>query len=580
MNVVNENELRLFEEAFALRVPLRAALERGATERGWKEAIRAAACKAIEDQYRYGYRNPVWDNLAEKHLAELRKEFPKGVIYLLLLGGHRSSKSEWAGWHVDNELVTKPKSRWWCADATEAASRDNQQRYIEKYLPSEWRPGESGVLDKRRNKVTKVRFTVSGGFTENVMTLPNASECRFKFYEQKLSTLQAVALDGFWGDELLPFEWIDEIEWRLVERNGLFLITFTPYEGWTQTVAHFRDGAQVMESVPADPELLPALHTNGDGDRTAEMVLRVEQCRNPRARVIYFHSSDNPVFGNWEGVKAKAKALPRETIRMRVYGVVEKGAYAQFPMFREDVHVIKLKEWIEILAKWKEGERSQLVDPCSGRMWFMNWVFCPFPKKWIIYREFPSTGHPLAYIPGVGDPGPWAIPGDAHDGVAGPAQKNRGFSLARYKEEMLRLEGPERIFERWIDARYANTPKEQRDAAPVTLIEEMAMLEMDFRATVSEAKILGTPDGSIDMINSALYYDQDTPVGQFSKSLGRENTPQLQVLETCPNTIYALKNWTGKDGQKGACKDPIDNLRAMFLSMVEKHDANMYSWSR
>lgn len=573
---INEEEVQRFCDAFALRVPLERALRAGATKESWEEALRAASLKAVEDQYRYGYRNPVWDSLAEKHLRDLRKEFPKGLIYLLLLGGHRSSKSEWAASHVVEQMVSKPGSQWWCADATEAASRDNQQRYIEKYLPAEWRPGESGVLDKRRNKITKVRFTQSGGFTENVLTLPNRSGVRFKFYEQKLSTLQAVALNGFWGDELLPFEWIDELEWRLVELNGLFLLTFTPYEGWTQTVAYFREGAQVLESVPADPDLLPSL---GSANGEAERVFRVEQCKNPRARVIYFHSSDNPVFGNWEGIKEKAKTLPREQIRMRVYGMVEKGAFVQFPMFNRSVHVVKLKEW----QKWQQdfgevAERYQLVDPCSGRMWFKSWVFCPYPRKWIIYREWPSHGHPAAYIPGVGDPGPWTIPGDADDGLAGPGQKNRGFSLQRYKQETLRVEGGEDIIERWIDARFSNSPKEQRDAAPITLIEEMVQLGMDYRATVSEAKILGTPDGSIDMINSALYYDESVPIGAFSQQLGRPNEPMLMVLETCPNTIYSLENWTGKDGGHGACKDPIDNIRALFLSAIEKRDSLMYQW--
>lgn len=585
--IENADQIATYMEAFSLLVPLEKALAAGASKEGWEDALRQASLKAVEDQYRHGFRNPVWDTLAEKHLSELRAEFPKGVIYLLVLGGHRSSKSEWAGWHVVDQLASRPGSRWWCADATESASRDNQQRYIEKYLPPEWRPGESGVLGKSRSKHTKVRFSQSGGFTENVLTLPNKSECRFKFYEQKLASLQAVALNGFWGDELLPFDWIDEIDWRLVERNGLFLITFTPYEGWTQTVAHFREGAQVIETVEADPELLPALEGMPGQGKTAELVYRVEQCKNPRARVIYFHSSDNPVFGNWEGLKSKAKQMPREAIRMRVYGVVEKGAFVQFPNFSESVHVMKWGDWLNYLERHKDketgadtGERYQLIDPCSGRMWFMNWVYCAVPNEWVIYREYPSHGHPAAYIPGVGDPGPWTLPGEPADGLAGPAQKNRGFALETYKSEMLRVEGEERIIERWIDARYANSPKEQRDAAPITLIEEFVLLGMDLRATVSEAKILGTPDGSIDMINSALYYDRTKRIGEFSPDLGRINKPRLFVVETCPNTIYSLKNWTGKDGAKGACKDPVDNLRAMFLSKVEKTSVGLYTWRR
>jgi hypothetical protein len=30
--------------------------------------------------------------------------------------------------------------------------------------------------------------------------------------------------------------------------------------------------------------------------------------------------------------------------------------------------------------------------------------------------------------------------------------------------------------------------------------------------------------------------------------------------------IYALQEWTGRDGKTGACKDPIDVLRYLVLS--------------
>jgi len=78
------------------------------------------------------------------------------------------------------------------------------------------------------------------------------------------------------------------------------------------------------------------------------------------------------------------------------------------------------------------------------------------------------------------------------------------------------------------------------------------------------------------MINSALFYDIDTPVGKWSKKLGRLNEPQLLVVETCPNMIDALENWTGEDGQKGARKDPIDVIRGMFLSQINFIGADQY----
>src|SRR5437899_6325495 len=119
---MDEQGIKLLEEAFAFESPLEGAPE-GVTREGWEYAIRSRALKAVEDQFRFGYRNPVW-NLAEKQLKDLRERFPKGVIYLLVLGGHRSSKSEWAASYVTGDLCYNGNRRWWCADATEAASRD------------------------------------------------------------------------------------------------------------------------------------------------------------------------------------------------------------------------------------------------------------------------------------------------------------------------------------------------------------------------------------------------------------------------------------------------------------------------
>jgi hypothetical protein len=237
-------------------------------------------------------------------------------------------------------------------------------------------------------------------------------------------------------------------------------------------------------------------------------------------------------------------------------------------MFKEDVHVLHVEQFKEIEKAHAGGSRYHLVDPCSGRNWFMIWVYCPYPKKWIVYREWPSHGHPSAYIPGVGDIGEWAVQGNAHDGERGPAQEALGFGLERYKAEIERVEGGEDIFERWIDSRYANAAKTEREGT-TTLIEQMQELGTDFHAMTAEKSILGNNDGSLDMINSALYYDLETPVGSFSGSLARLNEPQLLVTENCPNTIFALKNWTGKDGQHGACKDPIDCLRGLFLSELD-----------
>lgn len=529
--------------------------------------------RAESDPLRYGYVPKIWD-VALKQITELKAKFPKGIIKLCLFGGNRSSKTRFAAWYLNTMLKSKPASRWWCCDSTEAQSRANQMRLIMEQFPPEWRNLE-------RDAITDIRYALSDGFPKNLFVAPNKSECQFKFYSMDVENLPGQELDGIWADELIPLPWVESLIYRLANRNGLFLITFTPEFGWNETFGHFYEGAQTLEEV--DAKLLPR-HDKQGRLVGYEKVPRVMQCADPTARIVFFHTPDNP-FGNYEAIvqEEKSKGNNRDSILIRVYGVCTKAHKVAFPMFSKSVHVITESQFHRICEEYPTGVRYHLVDPCDGRNWFMGWIFCPRPDWWIIYREWPSTGHPSAYIKGVGILGPWAVSGAAADGVRGPAQDSKGFSLERYKEEIEDKEtgggegdGQQReeIFARYIDSRYATQPQTQREGV-TTLQEQCAEIGLDFLCMVAEAKILGSRDGSIDMINSALFYDIETPLGKFSPSLGRLNQPKLQVVETCPNTIWALEHWTGEDGQRGACKDPIDFVRGAFLSRINYVDADV-----
>jgi hypothetical protein len=508
------------------------------------EGIRLMA----EEPLLYGYEPPIWAR-ADEQIAQLRSEYPTGVITLLILGGNRASKTVYAAKRVMQTLVHSPNARGWCLQSTEAASRADQQGIVYDYLPISLR-SESGRL--RQGRTTKVVYSRAGGFTENTFVLPNGSQAWFKFYGANVKTLEGAELDIAWADELIEPEWVEAVRFRLLNRNGLFLITFTPISGYTGTVKEFLDGARVEEWGEA-PLLVSR---NG---REIERVPRIARSVKPTCRIIYFHTSDNP-FGNYEAMKIECLNSSRERILTRAYGVPTKAISAAFPLFRDDVHVISIERFQEILED-EEGSHFMFVDPCSGRNWFMLWVYCTLGRKFI-YREWPSYGHSEAYIPGVGNLGEWTLPSSAADGARGPAQPELGWSLQRYREEIERLEDDQEIFVRWIDARYANTRTVAAERA-TTLIEELHDIGLDFMAAPSEKSIFsGSSDGSLRLINDLLYYD-------LEKNISATNQPHLFVCDTCPNTIYALKTWTGRDGQHGACKDPIDCVRMLVLSKSE-----------
>jgi hypothetical protein len=318
-----------------------------------------------------------------------------------------------------------------------------------------------------------------------------------------------------------------------------------------------------------------ALGGEGGGEAGFEMVPRVMKCLEDGKAVVFFYSSDNP-FGNprrvWEEIKGKNVFYRRE----RFYGLANKTAAALFPKFKEAVHMIPHS------AVPKRGTNYMVVDPCSGRNFFMLWA-TRTPQGLTVYREWPG----LDEIPGYGAPGLWAVPdGKKADGKQGPAQKPLGFGLLAYKREIARLEGwkiekpkdgdqegeaglartwdqygpaAERIALRFMDSRFADS-KIIGDEGSKTLLDEFEEIGLSFLPTCTEGK--ARISEGVQFVNEWLDYDETKEVSYF-------NRPKLQISERCVNLIFAMQNWTGQDGQSGACKDPVDCLRYLLLKGVE-----------
>ena len=135
------------------------------------------------------------------------------------------------------------------------------------------------------------------------------------------------------------------------------------------------------------------------------------------------------------------------------------------------------------------------------------------------------------------------------------------------------IAGGEVIQERLMDSRYGAKPTQERGRT-TTLLEQMNEIGMEL-GPASGKDI----DEGVQMINDALDYDDEVKMGEYSPALARINRPLLLISEECPNLIYSLQEWTNKDGQKGACKDPIDCLRYGFEHDLQYVGADAYGWS-
>jgi hypothetical protein len=625
-----------------LRIPT-AAQAAVMGEQKWLEAMKRRdqeIAREESDPLRYGYEPPVWRlPLAlldhpfwgdREWGARVRKAlgFKRPVRVVLILGGNRSSKSEFGGKCQMVVLTQKPGALAWSFQLSREQSVLTHHKLFFRMLPPDMRR-------QIKSEVEYIAWKQETGFSNDKFVLRNRSEGIFKYYTMDKDTaMQGPEVDAFLGDELIPPDWVEDLLMRIASRSGFGLVTFTPVQGYSPTVRMFLDGSQIVLDQPAfllpkdgrpkdvaralgfaderererahregrwsEPtrfELRPPAQTGattngtegrtqeaqGDGGgeeklvcvgpevpkgRTFEMMPRVARCVDENFAVVWFWSSDNP-YGRPHEVVDLAKNRSIEFVRERVHGWAEKTQSVRFPRFSRKVHVVPAS------AIPKEGTNYHFVDPASGRNFVMGW-FRVTQEGFYLYREWPGRYE----IPGVGVPGPWAVPSGKHpDGKPGPAQKSFGWGLQRYKDEIARLEGwaksggtqeaqgegnkrktaedgVEQILERRLDSRAASDPRMEKDR-PRTLLTDFDDLDLTFELTPGNEI-----DEGVTMINDALDFDAERPVDFF-------NRPKFYVSEECENTIYALETWTGADGQKGACKDFVDIIRYFFLSDCE-----------
>jgi phage terminase large subunit-like protein len=482
------------------------------------------------DPYRHGFDLPHWGE-ADQLL--------KDNAELLVLGGNRASKTEWAAKRIVQTLINIPEARVWCLHTTNKSSIEMQQNVIYKYLPSEFK-------ELRKNKVTNVQYTQKNGFSDGTFILPNKSQCFFMNYAQKREVIEGGEVDLIWCDELVPLDWIETLRYRIVTRMGKLMVTFTPVHGYSPVVKEYVSGCKFTEF--KDAELLGSgVHVAGV---PAGKMPYKARCHGRSAAIMWFHSQLNPYNPFQQLKKILAGKKPYE-VRIRAYGWADNVSGNQFPRFT-DANIIPSKDVP------KDGTNYMVCDPAGARNWFMLWLRVTETGEMYVYREWPDLSE-----------GEWAMPDSSPDGRAGSAQRNNcARSIEDYKSLIREMEGDEEICERFIDPR-AGGSKASMDEGGISLIE---MLDggdepMHFRPAAGIRIEQG-----VAMINDGFAFDHNQPLNAL-------NHPKLYVSEDCQNLIYCLREWTGKDGDKGATKDPIDCLRYLMVMDPEYQGKDaMRSW--
>lgn len=481
----------------------------------------------ITDPYRHGYEPESWAD-ADTLLM--------GGNELLIMGGNRAGKTEYAAKRVMQLLCTRPNSRIWCLHTTSQTSIQMQQAVIWKYMPPEFK-------NAKKTKVTNIQYSQKNGFTDATFVLPNRSQCFFMNYGQEKKVIEGGEPDLIWCDELVPQDWIETLRYRLVTRSGKMILTFTPITGFTPVVKDYVAGCRIKKTRFAD--LLPETQ-NVPGIPKGHMPY-IAECSKGSANVIWFHSILNR-YSPFEQIKLALRGRGPYEVKIRAYGWAESLAGSQFPRFGE-ANIIPADQIPE------EGTNYMAVDPAGSRNWFMVWLRIDEHGNKFVYREWPDISM-----------GEWALPSEKPDGRPGPAQKQgAGMGLTEIKEHILTLENGEEITERYIDPRAAGSPVINKEGG-TTLLQLLD--EEPCAMYFTPAAGLRLEEG-ISIINDWFAYDQNQEISAI-------NQPKLFISEECHNLMWCLREWTGLDNEKGASKDPIDALRYIAVMQPDYGGSDSY----
>ena len=447
---------------------------------------------------------------------------------LLVSGGNRAGKTEWAAKRVACVLTAKKNARVWCVHTTHSSSVQMQQPVVYKYLPAEYKLA-------KKTKVTNVSFTVKNGFSDNSFVLPNGSQCVFYNTAQERKVVEGGEPDMVWCDELVPLDWLETLRYRLVTRRGKMIVTFTPIHGYTSVVKDYLAGASIKEWKEA-PLLGKGINVPGG---KPGMMPYIAKCWRPGAAAIWFHSEFNK-YSPYDQLVKTLEGRSKHEQKIRAFGWAESLSGSQFPKF-SDVNIV---EPADIPA----GTNYMAMDPAGARNWFMLWLRVDALGRKFIYREWPDA-----------DVGEWALPADKLDGKVGLGQRNgAGRGIEDYQVLVKELEAGEKIETRYIDPRAGATQAVGKEGG-TSLID--LLQDGDGALWVEPAAGLRVEEG-VGLINDWLSWDHGQPRTTV-------NEPSLYVSSRCQNLIYSMREWTGVDGDKGASKDPIDVLRYLAVMNPE-----------
>lgn len=406
-----------------------------------------ADCRMRREQIARAERDPVACMPRPKvwHIARwlIRDEL---VRLLVLLGGNRSSKSYCAAyWLMEvalgitaRECAQNEGVEFLVVSESQDSSRATAQRIVYSLLPAELK-----AKNGRKHPVRYLHYSIKEGFSDDILVLESGVQIKFATYGQDPGDWEGRELGlkhrrsmAWWADENMPMPWYMMFRRRGTYRPGWGVWSYTPINGITPVIKEAVGEGRIRRTRQA--AMLPPEQVHVPGLRPGRVPF-VQDGADQHVRVCYYHSDLTPFKSGAkrysELVAETVKDKTRDYVLAVYYGYTRDVAGRAWPKYSRQVHQVGVAD-----LPW-EGTNYVFIDPAGGRSWFFLWVrVAPGnPRRLYIYRDWPDKRrHGEWAVPSTRTTGPDARRG--RDGDTGPAQRNPGWGISRYKLQMLREE--------------------------------------------------------------------------------------------------------------------------------------------
>ena len=230
----------------------------------------------------------------------------------------------------------------------------------------------------------------------------------------------------------------------------------------------------------------------------------------------------------------------------------------------------------------ERGANFVVCDPGFSKNWFLKWyrvaATAPFT---FVYREWPDWANPWA-VETASPARSWMERTDRR------SARIFGRGILDYKRLILEAEGwvwdpathawdgtrAEPIVRRIIDCRGGGSEVPSVEEG-TSLIQLMADEQTDKDGYVIGPRMWFEPSAGgkvfdgLQLMNDRFAYDTEQPVNVL-------NCPRWYVVEDCKQSIYAYREYTGIDGEKGALKDVVDPDRYFVKANEGYVEPEMY----